>query len=204
MKHRAPVSNVRSALDQVLVDIANYVLDYKIAADDVLATARLCLTDTLAGALDADYPECCRLVGPLVPGTVVPNGSRIPGTRHEVDPATAAFGFGCMIRWLDFNDQFSGRQGSHPSDDLAGILMLADHLSRNMRTVCIRTARRGVRALRSIADVPFPAYCLARTSCVDDCSGTPSATAAISMPQRPLQSKYPPAEPGGLPLLTNR
>lgn len=131
MKHRAPVSNVRSAPDQVLVDIASYVLDYEIALDGVLATARLCLTDTLAGALDAlDYPECSRLVGPLVPGTIVPNGSRIPGTRHEVDPSTAAFGLGCMIRWLDFNDQFSGRQGSHPSDDLAGILMLADHVSR--------------------------------------------------------------------------
>jgi 2-methylcitrate dehydratase len=135
MKHRAPVSNVRSAPDQVLVDIASYVLDYEIASDDVLATARLCLTDTLAGALDAlDYPECSRLVGPLVPGTIVPNGSRIPGTRHEVDPSTAAFGLGCMIRWLDFNDQFSGRQGSHPSDDLAGILMLADHVSRRRVT----------------------------------------------------------------------
>lgn len=131
MKKRSPVSNVRAAPDQVLVDIAEYVLDYRIAAGPAMETARLCLTDTLAGALDAlDYPECTRLVGPLVPGTVVPRGARVPGTRYELDPATAAFGFGCMIRWLDFNDQFSGAQGSHPSDNLAGVLMLADYLAR--------------------------------------------------------------------------
>lgn len=131
MKQRSPVSNVRSAPDQVLIDIADYVLDYSVASDGALAAARLCLTDTLAGALDAlDYPECTRLVGPWVPGTLVPSGSRVPGTSYELDPSTAAFGFGCMIRWLDFNDQFSGKQGSHPSDTLAGILMLADHLGR--------------------------------------------------------------------------
>ena len=128
---RSPVSNVQSATDQVLVDIADYALNYRVASESVIATARLCLTDTMAGALDAlDFPECTKLVGPLVPGTVVPHGSRVPGTRYELDPSTAAFSFGAMIRWLDFNDQFSGKQGSHPSDTLAGPLMLADHLSR--------------------------------------------------------------------------
>jgi len=131
---RGPVSNVQAGTDQVLIDIADYVLGYRVASKDTFATARLCLTDTLAGALDAlDFEECARLVGPLVPGTIVPNGARVPGTRHELDPATAAFSLGAMIRWLDFNDQFSGRQGSHPSDLLGGILMLADYLSRSRR-----------------------------------------------------------------------
>ncbi|MDB5926380.1 MAG: 2-methylcitrate dehydratase [Betaproteobacteria bacterium] len=130
--NRSPVSNVRPAPDQVLLDIADYVLGYRIASEATVATARLCLTDTLAGALDAlDFPGCTRLLGPLVPGTVVPHGSRVPGTRYELDPSTAAFSFGAMIRWLDFNDQFSGRQGSHPSDTLAGVLMLGDYLSRS-------------------------------------------------------------------------
>jgi len=131
MKRRSPESNVRAVPDRVLVDIADYVANYRIRGEEVFATARLCLTDTLAGALDAlDFPECTRLIGPIVPGTVVPNGARVPGTRYELDPVHAAFGLGCMIRWLDFNDQFSGKQGSHPSDNLAGVLMLADHLSR--------------------------------------------------------------------------
>lgn len=130
-KKRSPASNVRPAPDKVLVDIADYVLNYKVSSERAIDTARMVLTDTLAGALDAlDFPECTKLLGPVVPGTVVPLGSRVPGTRHELDPATAAFSFGCMIRWLDFNDQFSGAQGSHPSDNLAGVLMLADHLSR--------------------------------------------------------------------------
>ena len=130
MKGKAPARNVRPAPDKVLTDIADYVLDGKIG-EPAMDSARLVLTDTLACALDAlDHPECTKLLGPAVPGTVVPNGSRIPGTSYELDPATAAFGFGAMIRWLDYNDTFTAAQGSHPSDNLAGVLMLADHLSR--------------------------------------------------------------------------
>ena len=130
MTANSPARNTRPAPDKVLVDIADYVVGGKIGAA-ALDSARLCVTDTLACALDAlDHPECTKLLGPLVPGTVVPHGARVPGTSHELDPATAAFSFGCMIRWLDFNDTFTAAQGSHPSDNLAGTLMLADHLSR--------------------------------------------------------------------------
>ena len=130
MKTKSPARNERPAPDKALVDIADYVVAGKIG-EAALASARLCLTDTLACALDAlDHPECTKLLGPLVPGTVVPYGARVPGTSHELDPATAAFSFGSMIRWLDFNDTFTAAQGSHPSDNLAGLLMLADHLSR--------------------------------------------------------------------------
>ncbi len=124
-------SNIRPAPDQVLVDIADYVVNYRVREPQAIDCARLCMTDAVACALIAlDYPECARLVGPVVPGTIVPHGSRVPGTRHELDPVTAAFSLGCMIRWLDLNDTFTAAQGSHPSDNLAGILMLADHLSR--------------------------------------------------------------------------
>jgi 2-methylcitrate dehydratase len=130
MKAKAPARNVRPAPDKVLVDIADYVLHGKIG-EAAMGSARQSLTDTLACALDAlDYPECTKLLGPAVPGTIVPNGARVPGTSYELDPATAAFSFGCMIRWLDYNDTFTAAQGSHPSDNLGGILMLADHLSR--------------------------------------------------------------------------
>jgi 2-methylcitrate dehydratase len=123
-------SNIRSGPDQVLVDIADYVVSYQ-PSKAALDAARLCLPDALACALDAlDFPECTKLLGPMVPGTLVPHGSRVPGTGFELDPATAAFNLGCMIRWLDMNDTFTAAQGSHPSDNLAGVLMLADHLSR--------------------------------------------------------------------------
>jgi 2-methylcitrate dehydratase len=130
MRKRNRVSNIRTGPDQVLSDIAAYVCDYKVKPQAINA-ARLCLTDTLAGALDAlDFEQCTKLLGPIVPGIVVPQGARVPGTRYVLDPVTAAFSFGCMIRWLDFNDQFSAAQGSHPSDNLAGIWMLADYLNR--------------------------------------------------------------------------
>jgi len=130
MTTKSPARNVRPAPDKVLTDIADYVLDGKIG-EPAMDSARLVLTDTLACALDAlDHPECTKLLGPAVPGTIVPNGARVPGTSYELDPATAAFSFGTMIRWLDYNDTFTAAQGSHPSDNLGGILMLADHLSR--------------------------------------------------------------------------
>jgi 2-methylcitrate dehydratase len=117
--------------DRVLSDIVDYVLTYQVEDRQAIDVARLCLADTLACAFDAlDFEDCVRLLGPLVEGTTVRNGSRVPGTRHELDPAAAAFSFGCMIRWLDLNDTFTGATGGHPSDNLAGILMLADHLSR--------------------------------------------------------------------------
>ena len=124
-------SNERSQPDKVLVDIAEYVAGYKISKPGAIEAARLCMMDAIACALDAlDYPECTKLLGPVVPGTTVPHGSRVPGTPYELDPVTATFSLGCMIRWLDYNDTFTAAQGSHPSDNLAGILMLADHLSR--------------------------------------------------------------------------
>jgi 2-methylcitrate dehydratase len=124
-------ANERPPFDRELTDIADYVMNFKVGRP-ALDAARLCLTDTLACALDAlDFPECVKLIGPVVPGTVVPHGSRVPGTRFELDPVTATFGFGAMIRWLDMNDTFTAAQGSHPSDNLAGILMLADHLTRS-------------------------------------------------------------------------
>jgi len=124
-------SNVRPAPDQVLVDIGNYVTHFTPGAE-AIAASRLCMWDAIGCALNAlDFPECTKLLGPVVPGTIVPHAARVPGTSYALDPVTATFSFGCMIRWLDENDTFTAAQGSHPSDNLAGILMLADHLSRS-------------------------------------------------------------------------
>lgn len=117
--------------DQVLVDIAEYAHGFEVSSAEAFKVARLCLMDSLACALQAlARPDCTNLLGPLVPGTVVPNGARVPRTRFELDPVSAAFDIGCMIRWLDFNDCWSGAEGSHPSDNLGGILAAADYLSR--------------------------------------------------------------------------
>jgi aconitate hydratase 2/2-methylisocitrate dehydratase/2-methylcitrate dehydratase len=127
----SPDSNIRPAPDQVLVDIADYVVDFT-PGEPAIAASRLCMWDAIGCAFNAlDFPECTKLLGPVVPGTVVPHASRVPGTTYALDPVTATFSFGCMIRWLDENDTFTAAQGSHPSDNLAGILMLADHLSRS-------------------------------------------------------------------------
>ncbi|MDA0570513.1 bifunctional 2-methylcitrate dehydratase/aconitate hydratase [Burkholderia gladioli] len=127
----APQTNLRPAPDPVLVEIVDYVLGFEIDSELALETARHCLLDTLGCGLEAlSYPACTKLLGPLVPGTVVPNGARVPGTSFQLDPVKAAFDIGAAIRWLDFNDTWLAAEWGHPSDNLGGILATADWLSR--------------------------------------------------------------------------
>jgi 2-methylcitrate dehydratase len=129
MSHEVKRSNQNP--DQVLVDIANYVDHFEIKSPLAYETARNCLIDTLGCGLEAlGYPACTKLLGPVVPGSTVPNGARIPGTEYELDPINAAFNIGAMIRWLDFNDTWLAAEWGHPSDNLGGILAVADWLSR--------------------------------------------------------------------------
>jgi len=125
------ISNVRPEADQVLVDIVDYVTQYQVQSSVAYDTARNCLIDTLGCGLEAlEYPACKKLLGPIVPGTVVPNGAKVPGTQFQLDPVQAAFNIGTMIRWLDFNDTWLAAEWGHPSDNLGGILAVADWLSR--------------------------------------------------------------------------
>ena len=127
----APISNVRSKPEAVLVKIADYATKFTIKSADAYETARYCLIDTLGCGFEAlEYPACTKLMGPIVPGTVVPNGAKVPGTQFQLDPVQAAFNIGAMIRWLDFNDTWLAAEWGHPSDNLGGILATADWLSR--------------------------------------------------------------------------
>jgi 2-methylcitrate dehydratase len=127
----AHISNVRPQPDSVLVDIADYVANYRIDSAEAYRTAHYCLLDTLGCGFEAlTYPACTKLLGPIVGGTVVPNGAKVPGTPYQLDPVHAAFNLGTMIRWLDFNDTWLAAEWGHPSDNLGGILMTADWLSR--------------------------------------------------------------------------
>lgn len=136
--------NIRPEPDQALADIADYVLDLNLASPEAYQTARLCLMDALGCAMAAlAYPACTKLLGPVVPGTLVPNGARIPGTPFQLDPISAAFNLGTMIRWLDYNDTWLAAEWGHPSDNLGGILMTADWLSRSavssgQQPLCVR------------------------------------------------------------------
>lgn len=117
--------------DKLLEEITEYVLNKEITSTEAYTTARYVLLDTLGcGILALRYPECTKLLGPVVPGTIVPNGTRVPGTPHVLDPVRGAFNIGTMIRWLDFNDTWLAAEWGHPSDNLGGILAVADYLSQ--------------------------------------------------------------------------
>ena len=129
------ISNVRHRSDALLEKISEYVLSFPVESEDALQTAHYCLLDTMGCGMEAlSYPACTKLLGPIVPGIIVENGARIPGTNYVLDPVQAAFNFGAMVRWLDFNDTWLAAEWGHPSDNLGGILMVADWLSRNKVT----------------------------------------------------------------------
>ena len=118
--------------DNVIARIADYAVNYQPDSELALDTARLCLMDSIGCALLAmDYPACTKLLGPDVEGMIVPNGARVPGTRHQLDPVKAAFDIGAAIRWLDFNDTWLAAEWGHPSDNFGAIIPIADFISRS-------------------------------------------------------------------------
>ncbi|MBE0687369.1 MAG: bifunctional 2-methylcitrate dehydratase/aconitate hydratase [Anaerolineaceae bacterium] len=126
------ISNIRPQPDKILTKIVDYVLQYQVTSEEALQTARYCLMDTLGCGMEAlRYSACTKLLGPIVPGILVQNGARVPGTDYELDPVQAAFNLGAMVRWLDYNDTWLAAEWGHPSDNLGGILMAADWFSRN-------------------------------------------------------------------------
>jgi 2-methylcitrate dehydratase len=133
----------RPAPDALLVEIADYALDYRVESPLALDTARLCLMDSLACMFQAlDHPACTKLLGPVVPGALLPGGARIPGTALELEPVQAAFNVGTLVRWLDFNDTWLAAEWGHPSDNLGAILAVTDFLSRGNLPAASRVASR--------------------------------------------------------------
>jgi 2-methylcitrate dehydratase len=140
----ATTKNARPDPDEALVAIARYAVEAEAPSAEAFTTAHYSLLDALGcGLLALSFPECVKLLGPIVPGTVVPHGARVPGTSHVLDPVQAAFDIGVMNRWLDFNDAWLAAEWGHPSDNMGGILATADWLSRT------RLARGGLPVLMS-------------------------------------------------------
>ncbi len=151
---RVSPGNVRTQPDRVLVDIADYVTKHEISSSLAYETARYCLIDAIGCGLAAlDYPACTKLLGPVVSGTSVRHGARVPGTHFILDPVQAAFNIGAMIRWLDFNDTWLAAEWGHPSDNLGGILATADWMSR----AAVAARRRPLR-MRDVLNAMIKAY----------------------------------------------
>lgn len=132
-------ANIRPNFDKEITALANYVNDYQIDSAEAYSTARYCLMDSLGCALLAlNYPHCAKLLGPIVPGATMKSGARVPGTDYELDPVEAAFNIGTLIRWLDFNDTWLAAEWGHPSDNLGGILAIADYLARQGKKITVK------------------------------------------------------------------
>src|SRR5439155_15778520 len=144
----------RVEVDRLLQEVADYTLTTRIDSAAAWETARYCLLDALGcGLLALGYPACGKLIGPVVPEATLPGGARVPGTRYELDPVQAAFCVGAMVRWLDFNDTWLAAEWGHPSDNLGGILAVADYLARRAAR-----ERRERLTMRSVLEAMIKAY----------------------------------------------
>src|SRR6195256_4327501 len=140
--------------DTALLAIADYASNFSIDSKRAYETASYCLMDTLACGFQAlKYPACTKLLGPVVPGATLTGGARVPGTAYELDPINAAFNIGAMIRWLDFNDTWLAAEWGHPSDNLGGILAVADYLSRSGKPIAVRDVLTGMIKAHEIQGV---------------------------------------------------
>lgn len=154
VSHHTADMNLRPAPDKELVSIADYITKQEIKSELAYSTARYCLMDSLSCAfLALNYSECTKLLGPIIPGTVVPGGSRVIGTKYILDPILAAFNIGTLIRWLDFNDTWLAAEWGHPSDNLGAILAVADYQSqKNM------AAKKSPLLMRDVLTAMIKAY----------------------------------------------
>lgn len=121
----------RADFDKLLTDIAKYAVEKKITSNLAYETAKYCFMDTIGcGLLALSFPQCTKLLGPVVDGAEFSDGVRIPGTSYKLEPERGAFNIGAMVRWLDFNDTWLAAEWGHPSDNLGAIYAVADYVSR--------------------------------------------------------------------------
>jgi 2-methylcitrate dehydratase len=125
--------NGQISFDSVIESLVDYVYrdnDFH-QEPRLMQAAQWALLDAMAClARGLFVPACRRLLGPIVNGTMVPKGSRVPGTHYILDPVKAAFDIGAAIRWLDYNDTWLSKEWGHPSDNVAGIIAVADFVAQ--------------------------------------------------------------------------
>lgn len=114
-----------------LAALADYAAAFTISGESTLAPARRCLIEALARGFESlRDPRLARRIAPIVPGAVMPGGSRVPGTSLELDPVQAAFCFSLMLTRSAGGDARLTPDGARAVGSLGPILTLADYQAR--------------------------------------------------------------------------
>lgn len=115
----------------LIAALADYAAASLAINDSVIAAARLCLIAGLSRAFEAlRDPACVSLIGPLVPGALMPGGARVPGTSLELDPAQAAFCNGLLLCHVAIAGGAWPAERRCAPDSLGAILAVADYQAR--------------------------------------------------------------------------
>ncbi len=143
-------TQAQPGIDELVNEISTYVDSFTNPSENAINVAWLALFDAMGCAMaSTQMPECMRHVGPLVPGITCDPSVSIPGTGFRVDPVSAAFSTGCLIRWSDFSDSWVALETGHPSDNIGAILAAAEYANlcivrKNHKPLTIRDVLMGM------------------------------------------------------------
>lgn len=115
----------------LVIALADYAATPATLGDNIVGTARHILIDALGRAFEAlRDPECAALIGPLVPGALMPGGARVPGTSLELDPAQAAYCNALLLCRSAGGDHWQDSSTGRAATSLGAILAVADYQAR--------------------------------------------------------------------------
>jgi 2-methylcitrate dehydratase len=106
-------------------------LDFRDLRQAVIHAIKQRFVDTMGCALGAFSAEPAVITRRVAANVQSSLNAGILGTRIRSSPDMAAFANGAMIRCLDFNDDYFGKDGPHPSDTMAAVLAAADAVHAN-------------------------------------------------------------------------
>jgi 2-methylcitrate dehydratase len=121
----------------VLQALASFVhgVRYEALPSDVVHYAKRLILDTLGcayGAMDSDVAVALRRFAD--DAGAAPQATLI-GSRHKTSVALATLVNGGLLRYLDSNDYYFGRDPAHPSGNLAAALAVAERARRDGKTL---------------------------------------------------------------------
>jgi 2-methylcitrate dehydratase len=134
-----------------------YALDlsYDELPDKAIHQLKRRLIDTLGGALAAYTAPTVRIARQIALPVGQDKGARVWGSLTRTSPDMAAFVNGCALRYLDINDTHRTVDGSHPSDNLGGVMAVAEMVGASGKDLLLAMVISYELQCRFVDSVPF-------------------------------------------------
>ena len=114
--------------DKTVERLASYAssLEYEDLTSEVIHQAKRLVVDSLGCGLGAFTSEPAKALRDLAAVFASEVTATVLGTTIKTTPDLAAFTNGTMVRYLDFNDSYYGKDTAHPSDNIPAVMAAAE------------------------------------------------------------------------------